>query len=447
MKFDENDPKYIVSNKSMLMNSETQQLLFEHKERAREQLNALVNDAKNKFLGNDDSYIDEVLHPEKVKPKEKASFKGLLPLLIFGVGVISVLMIAKTRNFIGVMAAFFSIILAFGIYILVTGNAKVKTYSGSTSNTKGGGIFLIILGILGIIPALIGNRFALGSVPLLLGILLFGAIGIYMIVQFIMSLPFIPSRYKVTVDASCVGFARWVESMDSGARIYTSPIFVYEYEGSEYTSLYDNPIMGSEADTLMGNCQITIDPKFPNDIRRGRRSTDFQALLISLLLLLMAGVLVYFMFANNLILDECDNNTQSISSIISTLTNKNVSNDEKSDMLGSIFTGSGTITDKHIDKKCPNGKTWYVEEVYLDDEKIVVGEKEIILYVKDDDAFAPYTINANSSHRVAELYEKNFFFYTIDEEAKANGKPYKIVFFSRNAVGYTYEGDHKAYMG
>lgn len=103
------------------------------------------------------------------------------------------------------------------------------------------------------------------------GITLAG-IGIMLFVKLVLRLTVKQRVYSETVDAECVGYARYFES-DSGENAFpdsgtplVSPVFTYHYEGVAYTGCYDGFETSKDCSVALGPVKINISPAHPEAI-------------------------------------------------------------------------------------------------------------------------------------------------------------------------------------
>ena len=104
-----------------------------------------------------------------------------------------------------------------------------------------------------------------------IGVTLIG-VGIMLFVKVILRLTVKQRVYSGTVDAECIGYARYFEaSTDEGVgpvshTPYVSPVFTYRYEGTLYTACFDGFEASKDCSVAPGPSKINISPKHPESI-------------------------------------------------------------------------------------------------------------------------------------------------------------------------------------
>ena len=165
----------------------------------------------------------------------------------------------------------------------------------------------IIIGIVIILPLLLWfvlfremqgypKAFMTAGIPLV-------GIGIMLIVKLILRLTVKKRVYSETVDAECIGYARFFETEggeNAGPRSgipHVSPVFAYRYEGNLYTGCYDGFDISKDCPVALGPAKIDISPAHPESIyNRGAQQMDVLILFTVVFVLAGAGLTICGMF-------------------------------------------------------------------------------------------------------------------------------------------------------
>ena len=156
----------------------------------------------------------------------------------------------------------------------------------------------IIIGTVIILPLLLWFVFLKGmeanpKIFTTVGITLAG-IGVLLFVKLILRLTVKQRVYSETVDAECIGYARFFESEGGehsgpGGLPMVSPVFTYRYEGSLYTCCYDGFEVSKDCSVDMGTLKIDICPKHPESVYNSRAQQKDLIILFAVVFLL-AGI-------------------------------------------------------------------------------------------------------------------------------------------------------------
>lgn len=157
----------------------------------------------------------------------------------------------------------------------------------------------VIIGIAIILPLLSWFVFFRGmeQIPrifMTIGIPCVG-IGILLFVKLYLRLTVKKRIYSETVDAECIGYARYFET-ESGETLMpnsgvpcVSPVFSYRYNGQLYTCCFDGFETSKDCSVALGPAKINICPEHPESIySRGAQQND--VIILFAVVLFLAGV-------------------------------------------------------------------------------------------------------------------------------------------------------------
>lgn len=145
-----------------------------------------------------------------------------------------------------------------------------------------------IVGIAVIVPLLmwfviLGGMTGIPKIFLTIGFPCIG-IGIALFVKVYLRFTVKKRVYSESVDAECIGYARYYESSGGNdgpiiANTLVSPVFKYRYEGTQYTSCYDGFELTKDSSVPLGAAKINISPSNPESIfNRGAQENNVVVL-------------------------------------------------------------------------------------------------------------------------------------------------------------------------
>lgn len=439
MRFDETDPKYRFDQRQMMSPLEVEQMISDHKEDMRVRLNESWGKLKDYTKGEDDRYLYEA----GVKKRDETKKKGSkFPLVVFIVGLVLLLICAALNFVMGCIGAFFGIVLALGIYALK--NANDIRSETLVQQKKAGPIIMILIGLAGVVPFILSFFIGTGYAVGIFAILLFGAVGVYCVYSAFWKLFAKKIKYKDSVNGTCIGYARYVDSStdnDTGTStryfVRCSPVFEYYYEGRQYKAMYDVIDARASSDIFCGSTnELFIDPKDPEAVYHETKKGVVGSFLIGLLCLAIALGMGFATATGHI--GEVETNSGSSSSS---------SESSGSFPIFEIFKTlktmkGGDIKDKTVDREAPKGEEWYIEEVPVSETEMNDDKSRAYIYFADED-FKTFEVTDTDTYNPC---GKNpICFYTIDEDALEAGEAYKDVFMYRDSRTFTYVGDHEAY--
>ena len=178
---------------------------------------------------------------------------------------------------------------------LLNKNASI-TNAADKANTI---VTYIIVGIAIILPLLswfvfFGGMSGYQKIFLTIGLPCTG-IGIALFVKLYLRLTAIKRVYSETVDAECIGYARFYD-VDSGENIMpnsgtpcVSPVFTYKYGGNQYTACFDGFEISRDCSIPLGPAKIKISPEEPESVFNRKAQTNDVIILFAVVFFL-AGV-------------------------------------------------------------------------------------------------------------------------------------------------------------
>ena len=440
MKFDTNDMRYTFSGQQTISDFEGQRLVSDFKEDSRQQLGEAFNNLKDFALGNDDRYLVDA-GVKEADPRIKKGSK--VPLFIVGIGFGAVILGGMLGNAAVAFAAFFLLIGALGVFSLRSPDQLSGVgATGRKMNPKAGGLFMTLLGFGCAIPMFLIPFIGMTKGFMLFGVMLFLAVGIYMIANTVSEFKVRKSVYSLEIPAECVGYARNVTAEESGGEhshtvyvVHTYPVFEYMVNGITYTAIYDQKMNGLSSDVSLGSRPIiNVDPHDPESIiphTVSKKSIASNIIIAVICLVIAVGMAI--LIATDAVQADDDVQTTSTSSSLSFSDIRNIYQSFK----------GGTVKDKEVNKVAPKGKDWYVEIVPVENMEYD-GESCTVIY--EDEAFKDFFVpDTGKADYIDNPGDSSLAFYTIDEDALETGKDYKVIFLQRNSEKFDYKGSHSAY--
>ena len=404
MKIDlESTLKYWVDDRQTIPPSERHEFVSEYTTETIEQAKSM---AKGIFNKEDDGSGKTSI----AKSPFTIVFLVCFVLVIIGIFLQKLILIA-----IGFGAIFF----IFGILSLM-GKTIGKRLTADTLSTKLWGISFILAVIVPLIgwflivkDAPIANKicFAFGGV--------FASLSFGLITTTIASLSARSRSYNEQVNATVIGYARYVEKSGDHGRhttIYTSPVFEYNYQGEKFTGVYDEFRAGADSDKPLGiNTVIDISPKYPECIYNPAVKGFPIKLVMSIIFIVFSAVMLWLPFTSFLEGSTVNINGQKI---IST------------SAPGRTIIGDENITYSGDDE-------WYVKEVSI---KEIQKDDSGDICIFDDPTF----IKVRTDEGQYEAGHSYYVVYTIDKELLAGDQSqgYKHVQLLIDAEEYEYQGSH-----
>ncbi len=128
-------------------------------------------------------------------------------------------------------------------------------------------------------------------------LILFGMGAVILLLQSIAQFVAPSKVYTEEVNATCVGYARYLESSKGHHyTIMTSPVFEYNYEGEKYLSTYDTFVSKRDGTIPVGSREtIKISPDHPSHVLGSYKPLGFIFLGFGIMCLAVAGI-VGFIF-------------------------------------------------------------------------------------------------------------------------------------------------------
>ena len=157
----------------------------------------------------------------------------------------------------------------------------------------------IIVGIAIILPLLswfvfFGGMSGYQKIFLTIGLPCTG-IGIALFVKLYLRLTAIKRVYSETVEAECIGYARFFD-VDSGENTMpksgtpcVSPVFTYQYKGNQYTSCFDGFELSRDCSVALGPAKIEISPEDPESVFN-RKAQHTDEIILFAVVFFLAGI-------------------------------------------------------------------------------------------------------------------------------------------------------------
>lgn len=414
MKFDVDRPgKYMFSDRQILSETEKQELRHEYRD-------YLLNKVKNSFSS---ASLD------KAKSLETST---IVMGVIIAIGVLLVIIGAITRNALLCLGTFAVLFIIGGLMTLIKGGGE--KHADQLYNRLSG-LIMILVSVLPFLTWYIfmKNDSMMNKVFIIVGEIT-GMLAILLLVRIICALTGGIRVYTRAVQATCIGYARYVDYerhennfhrqsnfYTSRANPYVSPVFEYSFEGQDYVSTYDDFRADADSDVPLGPTLIKISPKHPNGVYNSKPANLGIYVFFAIILLLVAGGMIYL--------------------ATSGITSRFKKTADGSYVLTETTASESTAESKKIltDDMIKFNDTWYIEKVTI----------KSIEYYTDGDI---YSFNEEEFRKAKDsesgIYKEGqvlYALYTIDEESLDTGLTYKVVINLIDPEEYDYQGSHGAW--
>ena len=365
-------------------------------------------------------------------PHNSGLIIAVMLIVIAGMGFI-----IFTKNYLALGYLCSGLAAAAGMMLLIKGGRNDDEHAFSKNNRLNG-LFIFLMGVF--VLAVLLNRSEFGSVMLIATITggIFVLAGLWVAISGLLTILSSKTVYTEKVEAECTGYVRKVvrerTSSTTGdmnhrkyiTKIYTSPLFDYNYDGYRVEGIYDDMIPKKDSDIDLGSTSmIKIDPRRPEMIYNGKGRNGI-ALVIFSLPFIVVGAILLFMCINGKITGSWDGEIRKTGETVQQ--GKYISDE----LVEDVVAGDPDL----------KGKEWYIETRSA--EKVEKSEQydRDIVYFGEDDGFAPVFAPDGMTVKTGDEF---YVLYTVDHDAEADGRAYKRVFGFESTVDTGYDGTHKAY--
>ena len=233
------------------------------------------------------------------KKESRPSYLKPAMFVPIGIGILMILIGTLMSSILLAVGGFALIFVYAGIFTMITGGVA-KDAPNPSVDTASHRFTGLIIALLPIVPLLMWFVFFKDKptgykVFIVIGCVLVD-IGILALSRIIFHLTSKNRVYPEEVNATCIGYARYVEYSnnegDVTAHPKISPVFEYSYEGERHTSVYDGFTSSRDSDVRLGPCVINISPKFPEGIYN-KKAEDISAMVIMALVGFVIGACLF----------------------------------------------------------------------------------------------------------------------------------------------------------
>ncbi|MCR5804518.1 MAG: hypothetical protein K6G47_09675 [Clostridia bacterium] len=253
------------------------------------------NDFKDAYNTEFHEGVKKTVSSVTREDKERPSFMN--PAVLIPIGICAVLvLIGIFTNSMLLWAGGFALIMVYaGVFVLITGGVS-KTKPNPSADTASNRFTGLIIALIPIVSFLMWFVFLKDKPTAYKAFLVIGSVltglGVLFISRIIFHLTANDRVYPEEINATCIGYARYVEySVNDGIVNeipMVSPVFEYSYEGERFTCVYDGFTSSKDSDVGLGPSVIRISPKIPEGIYN-RKSQSISALVIMAIISLIIG--------------------------------------------------------------------------------------------------------------------------------------------------------------
>ena len=429
MYYNKDNPQWHFNQEQFLSQEEYDLIVGESIELVKTMLKTDVRDFGSVMYG-----VKETGTLEEQEAKRKKSIWGIIGVAVVFAGLVLALILKQILIFGFIACAIFFVV---GISMIVTGKGEIVESSSRAHLNRVIGGSMALASLLIVLLMIFRNHFAQAEFFLILFVLVFGIVGLALIILTILKATSGKFVYTQEVNATCTGYVRYVsrDQTDNNRMmtfINTSPLFCYSVDGVQYEAVWDEFVSKKDSDIALNQTvTIKVDPKHPESIISPVMTHPGAISFMIIMGVLCLGVAVGLgIFA--------------ASGAAKDMTVETSWDPLIEDVNGATEPTILQVTDEMIEQYYPDkvsNKEWYFDTVTVASKEYTRDGQRIIF---TDDTFNTVIYEDGSAPEPGTVL---MVFYTIDEDYVEGGYRYKRIFTSGEPGEFEYVGSHTSYKG